>query len=164
MRSSCYKNARPWLPCFCLWLALISAATAKDIIIPLDERLLVHLETTADHLAARERADPALQKDFAACQNDKKIDGDTPAAISTVMAARHPRMTGALAVEGWKPGDFYLVFATLASLPFTSELSHGGVPDSDKGVRRNVAFYDGHKARILAVITKLGRLMGMVME
>ena len=52
----------------------------------------------------------------------------------------------------------------MTAMPFTSELHHGGVPDSDKGVRRNVVFYDGHKTRVLAVITKLSRLMGMVME
>ncbi len=148
--------------CVCLTLAAttLHAAEPGEIIVSLDERLLAHLETTAEHLAVTEKSDPTLKKDFEACNNDKKIAGSTGEALSVSIAARHPRMTAALVREGWKPGDFLLAYYTMVSMPMASEFSRGGVPDQDKSVRRNVAFYDQHKARVKAVIEKIGPLVG----
>ena len=160
------RAIRRWLPGMLLALTLaVSTARAVDlpteIVVPLDERLLLHLETTATALAAKEQSDPALKKDFETCIKDKKITGDTFGAVAASMAARHPRVAAALAAEGWKPGDFYLAYLTVITMPYLSELSHGGVPDENRGVRRNVAFYDKHSARILALIGRMNPLTGL---
>ena len=155
-----------WLPGLCLSLTLAGSAaravdTPTDIVVPLTESLLTHLETTATNLAAKERGDRALKKEFETIITDKKITGTTFSEITSSMATRHPRAAAALAAEGWKLDDFYLAYLTLISMPYMSELSHGGVPDQDKRVRRNVILYDQHKARVDALIEKMGPLTGL---
>ncbi len=163
--STRHGTVRRWLSYLCLGLVCVSAAARaaepKDVYIPLDERLLGRLEATTEHLAAREKADPALKKDFQACGKDKKISGETMEAISADLAARHPRLAAALSAEGWKAGDFYLTYGTVLIQPYDSELSHGGEGDTNKIARRNVVFYDSHKDRILALIGKMNTVMGV---
>ena len=167
MQPTFHKHALCWLSCLGLFLAFTSLAASaagdrKDVVILLDERLLTHLEATAEHLAVKEKTDRTLTRVFQACSNDKKVSGDTSSAFSQSIAARHPRLTAILAAEGWTPGDFYLTFYTLVSMPMASEFSRGGVPDTEEGIRRNVAFYERRKARVLALINKINPLLGTV--
>ncbi len=166
MKIAISRLSPRWLPGLCLTLALAVfaprlSAAPKDIVVPLNEPLLAHLEKTATGLTAREQADRALKKDFEACQKDKKITGDTSDAMSASIAARHPRVAAALAAEGWKAGDFYVAYLTVAAMPFLSDLSHGGIPDDNKVARQSIAFYDKRKTRVMAVIRKLGPLTAM---
>ena len=149
--------------CLCLVLAAATArSTGPDpLVIPLDERNLARLETTLDHLAARFKTDPALKKDMRAFQNDKELSGDTVSAVSASITRLHPKFAAVAKEEDWSPGELYLTYILFVGIQVSETVSGSTSKDAeDKAIRRNMEFYEKHKARIDAMVSRFSQALG----
>ena len=126
----------------------------------LSEPLLKRFEALSERLPGQLRADPALKADFKSVEKDQAPAGGAPGSVDglgTFMASRHPRLTAALAADGWKPGEFYALLGTLMGAEAAASAPRNAPPN--KGMAKNVAFVTAHSARVDAAVDRLNKAM-----
>ena len=148
--------------CFCLGLAAATRSVGADsLVIPLDESKLTHLEATLDHLAVRFKTDPALRKDIRSFQGDEKLSGDTVSAVSVSITKLHPKFAAAAKEEDWSPGELYLTYILFVGIQVSETVSGATSKDADdSAVRRSMEFYEKHRARVDAMVTRFSKALG----
>ena len=122
----------------------------------LNEQALKRFDALTQHLGPELSRDPALKADFQSVANDKPPAGlpHTATAYEKYLAQQHPKLTAALAADGWKPGEFYQVLATMVG-------SYNGMKDYNpqkkpaNSFERNVAFVAAHQGEVKAALERL---------
>ena len=123
----------------------------------LSEPLLKRFEALSEQLPNQLRADPALKADFKSVEKDQAPSGGAPGNVDGLVASRHPRLTAALAADGWKPGEFYAFLGTLMGAEAAASAPKNAPPN--KGLAKNVAFVKAHSARVDAAVDRLNKGM-----
>ena len=148
-------------------LLLVLACVAADAqepprqpTVPLTEPLLKRFEALSQQLPGQLRADPALKADFKSVEKDQAPPGGAPGTVdglNALMASRHPRLTAALAADGWKPGEFYAFLGTLMGAEAAAGSPKHAPPNKRAG--ENVAFVKANSARVDAAVTRFNKGM-----
>ena len=123
--------------------------------VALNEKTLKRFDALTQHLGPELRGDQALKADFQAVANDRPPAGmpHTSGVYEKYLAQQHPRLTAALAADGWRPGEFYEVLGAMVG-------SYNGMKDYDSrkkpanGFERNVAFVAAHQAEVKAALER----------
>ena len=124
--------------------------------VALNEQTLKRFDALTQHLGPELGSDPALKADFQSVGNDKPPAGmpHTASAYEKYIAQQHPKLTAALAADGWKPGEFYQVLAVMVG-------SYNGMKDYNpqkkpaNSFERNVAFVAAHQGEVKAALERL---------
>ncbi len=154
-----------WSVFLCLGLVLAGhpahAASPNPLIVPLDEDKLAHLETTLDHFTTRFKTEPALKKDIKSFGGDGELSGNTMAEVSASIAKRHPKFAAAAVAEKWTPGELYLTYILCVGIHVSETVGGATSKDAeDRAVRRSMEFYERHRPRVDAMVTRFSKALG----
>ena len=123
--------------------------------VALNEKTLKRFDALTQHLGPQLRSDQALKTDFQSVASDRPPAGmpHTSEAYEKYLAQQHPKLTAALAADGWRPGEFYEVLGAMVG-------SYNGMKDYNprkkpaNGFERNVAFVAAHQEEVKASLER----------